>query len=358
MAKTLKGTPSKGEATAGFPVPFSLEDFRNDIAAVYLHQVRCIAWMTDAETAWPITKTPAPEYLGSLFYTDCTAADLGITYDRIRETNFATYMECLYNYAFFGKVDANKEAMEDESIYTWFSALICDAARGEMSMEYDLYGVFTADAASRCLLVAETANARVTLEGGEPFFSRFQRGKEGFLESELLTIRQMSLLAGMEEMSIRAAANPKRPNPLKTENTENGTRIEIGVAKEWLQHKGRYVPISRHWTAGEIDLSKRQFMDIAEFDSTLYSRFQMLKSSGIPELEEQLKQAGIQSLFSMSEPFLNHDPKDPAKVAALETIGQLLDLSPELLFLRAKEAEAKETLKSVERALRNHAQAS
>lgn len=358
MAKTLKGTPSKDEATAGFPVPFSLEDFRNDIAAVYLHQVRCIAWMTDAETAWPITKTPAPEYLGSLFYTDCTAADLGITYDRIRETNFATYMECLYNYAFFGKVDANKEPMEDESIYTWFSALICDAARGEMSMEYDLYGVFTADAASRCLLVAETANARVTLEGGEPFFSRFQGGKEGFLESELLTIRQMSLLAGMEEMSIRAAANPKRPNPLKTENTENGTRIEIGVAKEWLQHKGRYVPISRHWTAGEIDLSKRQFMDIAEFDSTLYSRFQMLKSSGIPDLEEQLKQAGIQSLFSMSEPFLNHDPKDPAKVAALETIGQLLDLSPELLFLRAKEAEAKETLKSVERALRNHAQAS
>ena len=66
----------------------------------------------------------------------------------------------------------------------------------------------------------------------------------------------------------------------------------------------------------------------------------------------------IQSLFSMSEPFLNHDSKDSAKMAALETIGRLLDLSPELLFLRAKEAEAKETLKSVERALRNHAQAS
>lgn len=358
MAKTPKATTSKDEATTGFPVPFSLETFRNDIAAIFLHQVRCIAWMTDAETAWPITKAPAPEYLGSLFYTDHNAADLGITYDRIRDTNFAVYLECLYNYAFFGKVDANKEPMEDESIYTWFSALICDAARGEMSLEYDLYGVFTADAASRCLLVAESANARVTLEGGEPFFSRFQGSKEGFLESEVLTIRQISLLAGMEEMSIRAAANPKRPNPLKTVNTEHGTRIEIGVAKEWLQHKGRYVPISRHWTAGEIDLSKRQFIDIAELDSTLYSRFQMLKSNGHDSLEEQLKSAGVTSLFSMAEPFLNHDPKDPAKVAMLESIGGLLDLSPELLYLRAKEAEAKETLNSVEQTLRRLAQAS
>ena len=158
----------------------------------------------------------------------------------------------------------------------------------------------------------------------------------------------MALLSGMEEMSIRAAANPKRTKPLKTVNAEDGTHIEIAVAKEWLQQKGRYVPISYDWSEGEIDLFRHKFTDIKEFDSTLYARFRLLKGKGNIQLEEQLNAAGVESVSSIAGSLLKHDPNDPAKVARLEEVGRLLELEPQLLYLRIKEAHAKETLFEVQ----------
>ena len=168
----------------------------------------------------------------------------------------------------------------------------------------------------------------------------------------------MALLSGMEEMSIRAAANPKRTKPLKTVNAEDGTHIEIAVAKEWLQQKGRYVPISYDWSEGEIDLFRHKFTDIKEFDSTLYARFRLLKGKGNIQLEEQLNAAGVESVSSIAGSLLKHDPNDPAKVARLEEVGRLLELEPQLLYLRIKEAHAKETLFEVQYALRDFALAS
>ena len=45
----------------------------------------------------------------------------------------------------------DKEEQEDKSIYTWLSAIVCDAANGELAQEYDLYGVNTISSALRCL---------------------------------------------------------------------------------------------------------------------------------------------------------------------------------------------------------------
>lgn len=359
MAKTLKTAQSKHEAATGFPVPFSLETLHDDLPNIFLHHLRLIGWMIDEETAWLIMKDPLLALSKKLHYTNLTAAEIGITYEHIQKTAFAVHMEFLYNYAFFGRIDANMDVMEEESIYTWYSALICDAARGEVTMEYDAWGTAgPLESALRCLHVIETANARVTLEGAEPFFNRFQGGKEGYLKEGFLTIRQMALLSGMEEMSVRAAANPKRSNPLKTVNTEDGTHIEIAVAKEWLQQKGRYVPISYDWVKGEIDLFKHHFTNIREFDSTLYSRFRLLKKKGNIHLEEQLNAAGVESVSSIAGTLLNHDPNDPAKVARLEEVGRLLELEPQLLYLRIKEAHAKGTLFEVQYALRDLARAS
>jgi hypothetical protein len=366
MAKKLKPAQDKGVPNTGFTAPFSLESFRQDIVEVFVYYVRLGSWVNDwinEKTTWgPISIST----WGSLSITDegrkyiGSASEMGFTYERIGGTLFARYLENLYNFAYFGNADADCGGMpndEDGGDTTWLTALVFDAAHSAMSNEFDRngFGFSVIESAQRCLRVAETAQARLTLEGRETFY--WFQGDENYGE-RFLTIRQMSLLAGMEEMSIRAAANPKRPNPIKTQKTKEGTRIDIRDAKEWLQSTGRYVPITQYWSKGAIDLTKRQFLDLFDLDDTLRRQFEMIKDKGHADLEDQLKQVGVTSEWDIAQSILKLDPNDPAQSSTLETIAGLLDLPPRLLYLRAKEVEAKQTLRSVELALRDLAQTS
>ncbi|MDR1853378.1 MAG: hypothetical protein LBR05_00530 [Azoarcus sp.] len=363
MVKKLKTAQDKGVPNKGFTPPFSLESFREDIVLVFVHYVRVGSWVSDwmesEQNHWaiPVSSDESPHDIAN---PELFASDLGFNYERIRKTSFAKYLIHLYNFAYFGNSDADCEDILDAgsgSDYTWITALISDVPESAMTCEFDSFGFEDAYLpAKHCLQVAETAQARVTLEGGEPFF--YFQGDEGFLEEGFLTIRQMSLLAGMEEMSIRAAANPKRSNPLKTQKTEQGTRIKVQDAKEWLQSKGRYVPITRYWSEGDIDLTKSKFSYLSDLDYALRRRVQMIENKSNAALEDQLKSIGVVSVDDIGEFITKLDPDDPAKTESLATVAKLLELPPRLLYLRAKEAEAKQTLKDVERALRDLDQAS
>jgi len=359
MAKHSLPASEQEEATSGLPVPFTLDAFRDDVLAVFLHHVRLAAWLSTSERAWMLTGAPPLDTAGDLFYPEHAPSDLGLRWEHIRDTDFAQYMEHLYEYAFLGRRDMNKEALENESFHTWLSALLCDAARGEIAAEYDLYGVDIMAQAGRCVLVAETANARVTLEGGEPFFSRFQGGKEGYLDAGYLTVRQLALLSGMEEMSIRAAANPKRATPLPTVSTDLGTRIEIAAAKDWLRTKGRYVPITCYWTEGEIDLAKRRFARIDDLIWALNSRYQMLcDQDGRSIIDGSLERLGVTTSQGIHGPNIDLEKLDFGDSEKVADLAEVLKLPARLLILRSKEAVAHETLRHVESALRELNQAS
>tara|TARA_R110001583_G_scaffold165276_2_gene317805 strand:+ start:10338 stop:11417 length:1080 start_codon:yes stop_codon:yes gene_type:complete len=353
MAKTTQAAPGHDEQQSGFPIPLQFETFKTDALAVFLHHLRVASWVSGPARAWMLTgATPlAREY--DLMNPERTAADLGLRWEQIHETDFGQYMEHLYEYAYLGRRDMNKEALTNESVHTWLAALLCDTARSEVASEYALNGVHISEPASRCVLVAETANARVTLEGGEPFFERFQGGKEGYLEEGLLTVRQLALLSGMEEMSIRAAANPKRATPLPTVSTDQGTRIEIAAAKDWLRAKGRYVAISHYWHEGEIDLTKRKFDGPDDLAWALNSRYQMLCNQvGRTTIDASLKHAGVATSEGYAGPNMDLEDFDFGDEFKVASLADVLNLPAELLMLRCKEAVAHETLRHVERALR------
>lgn len=352
MMKSKQGPQQKESQGGGFPVPFTLDAFREDILEVFVHYVRIIGWMTDKKTAWAVTGSSL-EMRESFFDPDNRASDIGLTFNDIRKTPFALTLEQLYEYAFFGKLDTSAESMSDESIYTWLTGIVCDALNGFVAMEWDNYGAAIHASINRCAVVAEVANARHVLEGGESFFNYFGPQSKHEFSYDALTIRQMALLTGMEEMSIRAAANPKRATPLKTYSADGGTRIALEDAKAWLQHKGRYVEITRFYSAGEVDLTKQRFLNITDVLNALTSRFRMLgESKGFDVLQPRLEKLGIKVLKGFVLPYMNDEDINVADEALMRQLAEALELPPDILVLRIKELVTSQQLAAIERELR------
>ncbi|MDP2784725.1 MAG: hypothetical protein Q8O38_09075 [Sulfurimicrobium sp.] len=366
MAKKItqmKDAPEPNQTQgSGLPVPFALEKLREMILTLYFQQVRTIGWMTNKPAvAWEIIGKPQDAHDNDLFSLDLDPEQLGLRYESIRKTHFAECIEKMYQFAYFGILDESGEQMEYESIYTWITSLLMDMKNSQMFYEMGSYSAasMTLDEAKKCFQVAELANARIVLEGGENFFiSGFGSNNkdDDSIGYSGLTVRQMALLSGMEEMSIRAAANPKRANPLRTFSDEGRTRISIEAAKAWLQAKGRYVSITREWGTGEIDLVKRRFASVNELEEALDSRFQMLalRDQQRDVLVAQLSEAGIKVIKTIANKNgeIEIDRACLSNISLIHKLAEILELPSDLLTLRAREALAKEELASVERELR------
>lgn len=344
------------ETGTGLPLPFSREIYEEAVTNAFLFYVRNLCWMTDSETAWAVTKAPVPKDLEAVHVPEWDAASLGLTFEHLRNTTFAQAMERMYQYAYFGRLDLSDDPLEDETTHTFISAIVCDIAESKVAEEWRDHGHDVSSYAVRLMQVAETANARVMLEGGDGFFGRFKVAtRDQYDESNgvLLTVRQMALLSGMEEMSIRAAANPSRANQLKPHGLEGVTRFDLECAKEWLKSKKRYVPITKFWSSSDLDLAKKRFANFSEMDTGLSARYKTLcLQDGRGKVDEQLKQFGIRTGEGFVGPFLELSEEDYANEATVRGIAQVLDLPSDLLVLRTKQVIALETLNRVERELR------
>ena len=355
------------EQTTAFPVPFSLESFRTDIMEVYLHYVRTVGRMIigrkDVQTRllliWSLTGMPKPEMNDEyqLFNPELDANTLGLRYEHIQDSMIAHYMESLYQFAFYGRRDPSEESMEQEGTYMGVTDLVRDAFESHTSEEWDSNGGRVISEAKNCLLVAETANARCILEDGK-YFSYYASGKDKdlFPEEDSLTIRQMALLSGMEEMSIRSAANPKRANPLITFKGEKGsTRITRDVAKEWLIQKGRYVPVTLYSSSAELNLAKQKFTRFENLESALENQAIVIVSKlGEDIVRNKLEEMGIWNnpVFSFNGNFIKMNESDCSNEPLIRKIAEFLELPPDLLVLRCKQTAANEQLTLVERQLR------
>jgi hypothetical protein len=364
MAKkrTQSKASSATDVTQGFPASQSIEAFQRDVVVLFVQQMRTMAWMTGAElkyhsTLWQLVgKTPA--YAHDIYFPDHTIEVLGVTWDDMRDTDFAKYLYSMYEFGCLGIIDTSLEVMEDESAYTWLSAILFDMKNSAFLNEWSGgYSGEGAESAKRCYGIAELANARRVLESGSPFsplLSAHGVNEQG-IDDDQLTVRQLALLAGMEEMSIRAAANPNRANPLPTidaERQEKRTRFAADVAKTWLQSKGRYVPIVRQHKGGDIDLLTRRFQRIDELAQVIDDRLSYL-SCGVastPEVTEQAaelhRQYGITEL----------DRRALSESGFVSALATILQFPPELFALRVRETVARDELACVERELRDASQ--
>lgn len=351
----------------GFPVPLTQEEFREHVLVLYVQQLRALAWMTGAVdnnnvNVWKILGK-SPEYPNDIYGPDITVADLGLIWKDIAHTDFAIYLDSMYQYAYFGVDDISLEPMEDETTYTWLSTILYDFNQSEFLKEWsEGYSGQGRSSAAQCFVVAELANARRILETGKGFSYLLSAATkdEGSLGDDALTVRQMALLAGMEEMSIRAAANPRRANPLTTFSDEGRTRIAPDVAKAWLQSKGRYVPISRKNKGRNTDLAKRRFSSLTDLFRVINDQLLFLESAeqhtghlkqANPTTIEYIK-ARASVVESGTQPDLATEKSLLGHPGFVDELARVLRFPPDLFALRMREVLAKEELAAVERELR------
>jgi hypothetical protein len=184
-----------------------------------------------------------------------------ISYALFAETEFSKAVFALYKLAYFGEIQTGDD-FDNESIYMWVYHILNDLANGSFASELTNYGSNGPLAASVLWKVAQTAQARVRLEEISSEYFAPDLCSVDSLENGL-SFKEMALLSGMTEESLRAAANPKRPNPLPVEKSGNSTLIPFEQARKWLEGKGLRVPITRITSDGSEHLPD-QFMNIPD----------------------------------------------------------------------------------------------
>jgi hypothetical protein len=92
----------------------------------------------------------------------------------------------------------------------------------------------------------QTAVARMVLDGGERY-TDFAVSEHGLGNGDwgYLTLSEVALLANMDERSVRNAANPKLPDPLKTEAMGKRSLVKPEEARRWLAGRKGFIPTSK-----------------------------------------------------------------------------------------------------------------
>ncbi len=337
------------------------ELFRRDVLITLVHHLRVTSWIEGAERIPTIFAAAGltPQSPDEICNPNWTVADWSMGWDDIAGLDFAVYLDNMFQFAHFGLRDIGWEGMEEGSGYTWASLILMDLSSSRF-LDYwtQVFSGEGAESISRCLQVAELANARHVLETGESFCTQLsikERGDEGTAEG--LTVRQLALLAGMEEMSIRAAANPKRPNALATISENGRTRIARDVAKRWLESKGRYIPVRNFNSARNDSLRKLAFTSLD--DLVQRCRHKAAGIQALNDFEIHIPDERVADFledgtngFSDTAPWGAEQQRqalmDSSFVAAL---AESLQFPADLLSLRVRELLAKEEVQRVQKAL-------
>lgn len=274
-----------------------------------------------------------------------------LTYEQLSNTAFAISMDELYNFAYHGVVLATGYDMNSESSPSWISRILVDLSRSHFAMEWHEYSPCI-DAIKTLQSVCETAEARMVLENvqdGDTFM-----GWYGYEGHEGLTFRQMSLLSGMSEASLRTLANPKRSNPLKTHSNGRNTYIERKDAKGWLISKGRYVPlIDTDLTGSQLDLAHESILSLDELQGRLGSRLHFLMGSedaaDVSNALNSIRSDLLGKRILDQSPYLNLANEDFSDSSLLKKVAKALQLPGDLLSLKVAHLRALEQVQESQR---------
>lgn len=266
------------------------------------------------------TEDTAPNTLG---WPETTAIEFGFDSSQWPITE---YFGNLYEFGVLAVARVSPDTMGDETEYTYCANWVKDLSESRALEEF-----FSANGnevvAEKCLLVARMASARLALEGFERF-ANLDHPKGYYLED--LSLREVALLARMEEASVRNAANPNRPNPLKTYSEGGRTYVSPKDAKEWLKARGRYVPIRYELAEHDIDLALEGFKYPGDLWHFIEKRS---KASGKP-LESLAKTLDLPSLSPDAWGTIALLDAEPEQ---RERIGKEIGVPPKLLSLRMEE---------------------
>lgn len=323
------------------PGPTSREQFEADVLLIYFYWARLTALLSSPELGAAWLKRP-PVDSSDLFDPDLGPEEYEMTFADIAEIGFAKYSGWLYDYAVHAIDHASAERMGDETPYTWFSAHVFDLSSATLPEQYtNDSGDSVRAAADRWLVIAQLANARNILEDGESFF-HFSRmhGAEDAGGLGDLSVKQLALLAGIDEVAVRAAAGTRQSDPLPIIERGGHSFIPITAAKKWLEKKGRFQPVRVTTNRSEIDLATAEIRSSSDLAVLLDRRIEEIRKYDIDHsVWKRLETAGVVRGYGV--------PLDTLRTldqGFLASVATELEVDAETLLHRAREAIAKDTL--------------
>lgn len=335
-----------------FPVPFTLEQFRSDILWLYFLHVKLIAAIADDRAALRfMDRQPFDGYIGAIE----NPAEVGLIYADIRNSSLARSLEAMYRYAYLGQLDYSVEELGPGGYHIGIAAVVRDMARSSHRKFLLEIEPERKDSVDNCLRTVELANARLTLEGQPRFFNFDSKDEDEDYDNLInggtadtpqggygaaLTVRQMAMLSGLEELSIRTFANPKRANQIPTETRFGRTLIPIDAAKAWLKSKGRYVAIRPSVDGTALELVSRHFVTVRELHSVVQARLSG-QSGDVGSSTFQELAAGYG--------FMTDDMSAYANVQFVRELAAMLAFPVDLFALRVREVLLNEELAVVRR---------
>lgn len=322
--------------------PFTVEQLRTDICTIFLLEARRHNHLIDPKSGLK-TIGMSDENPRSFWDFSREASDFDLTFDVVKESPFAAAMLDHFDFGFHAITGTRSDAMEYESEHTWFAAYLMDLSESAYVDEITSYAYCELPhAIKRCLHTIQLSNARCILEGQEPF-SYFHRGSskddDSASEGEL-TIPQLAMLAGIEEMSLRSLISRKTAPILEIRKQDRRTTIDSAVAKEWLKAKGRYQSVRIGRRTAELDLSKTQFRDLNDLLFSLRDRLGVLSDRGQAAreaLEVRLQRHDKTALSELSG-------QDFTNEMLMTDIAEALELPAHWLVYRAQEALLKQEI--------------
>lgn len=354
---------SSVSGSGGFPVRFSRDEFGLSLVHAVRALVAQAGWTFGSEggfdaarqaqgKVWSlVSPKPLPEGDSMApISPDCSAEELGLGFADVEHLELVqTLMQC-YDYGVLGIHDATAETLDDcEGSAMRTSRIVYDLERSTFLSEWTQYaGEQAQRAAADCVYVCELANARLILEGGEdPFFLEDRW-------SGWLTVRQLALLAGMTEASIRTLASR---GELHFAKERGQSSVTIEQAKQWLQAKGRYVPITTTEGRGADDITARKWSSRWDFENALFARIAYIgQKNGHETVEGQLHATGLTEL---GEPLPGSPFERPAlgeqqllDADLMRRVALALELPPERLVLRAAEVVYADHLRAIEKQIK------
>ena len=161
------------------------------------------------------------------------------------------YMSMIYDYAIDGRLDkqlSNDWEIVDEDILGFFYGLI-DFPLMENADEFPL---------STITHILAVFRARRCLDLGAWVTGDDCSTADGYVQ-----LKDVALLAGIDEKTARNLAHPKANNRLVTERWKGRTLVAIDVARDWLIQRG-YQDTVEFDSMLDRDLEKRGFWSLAD----------------------------------------------------------------------------------------------
>jgi hypothetical protein len=119
-------------------------------------------------------------------------------------------------------------------------------------------------ASQKLRVVLDLALARSKVAGDNDSNLPAKYYQEGGTEFGSISLRQMALLAGVDEKTIRNAASAHSKNRLITKSVMGRTFVDVDVAKAWLTARGQWIDIQYENRAAARDLARHPFYSSAD----------------------------------------------------------------------------------------------